>query len=85
MPCMERWFDCEKGQGFCGLSGYCWRWLFLQFSVTGCNRAGMDSDDRAMTEAQRDRVTAFQQTVSDTIQTDAGRLQKWKLRYRYAL
>ena len=41
--------------------------------------------DHAMTEAQRDQMTAFQQTVSNTIQTEAGHLQKWKLRYQYAL
>ncbi len=41
--------------------------------------------DHAMTFEQREQVQAFQKTVSDTIQTEAGCLQKWKLRYQYAL
>ena len=41
--------------------------------------------DHAMSDAQRDQMTAFQKTVSDTIQSRAGRRLKWKLRYRYAL
>ena len=41
--------------------------------------------DHAMSDTQRDQMTAFQQTVSDTIQSRAGRRLRWKLRYRYAL
>ncbi len=41
--------------------------------------------DHAMSDAQRDQMTAFQKTVSDTIQSRAGRRLRWKLRYRYAL
>ena len=41
--------------------------------------------DHAMSDAQRDQMTAFQKTVSDTIQSRAGMRLRWKLRYRYAL
>lgn len=41
--------------------------------------------DHAMSDAQRDQMTAFQKTVSDTIQSRAGSWMMWKLRYRYAL
>ena len=41
--------------------------------------------DHAMSDAQRDQMTAFQQTVSDAIESEAGRLQSWKLRVRNAL
>lgn len=41
--------------------------------------------DHAMSDAQREQMTAFQQTVSDAIESEAGRLQSWKLRVRNAL
>ena len=41
--------------------------------------------DHAMSDAQRDQMTAFQKTVSDAIESEAGRLQSWKLRVRNAL
>ena len=41
--------------------------------------------DHAMTVEQREQVQTFQKQVSETIQTEAGRFQKWKLRYQYAL
>ena len=41
--------------------------------------------DHAMSDAQREQMTAFQRCVSDAIESEAGRLQSWKLRVRNAL
>ena len=41
--------------------------------------------DHAMSDAQREQMTAFQRRVSDAIESEAGRLQSWKLRVRNAL
>ena len=38
-----------------------------------------------MTAGQREQMTAFQRRVSDAIESEAGRLQSWKLRVRNAL